>query len=88
MRRFYATFIFAFMAMASFAQEGNDTTYVMFDFNLNPWNYPVSTVEDNKGWDADYDDLTGAIKKETDFPWPIVEGSEQKIVVTIYPPAL
>ena len=70
------------MAMTSFAQEQNDTTYVMFDFNLNPWNYPVTTTI--KGWAPNYDDETGAIFKDTDFPWPIAEGSDKKIVVTVY----
>jgi hypothetical protein len=71
------------MAMTSFAQEQNDTTYVMFDFNLNPWNYPVSTAD--KGWSVDYDDETGAIFKETDFTWPVKEGSADLITVTVYP---
>lgn len=82
MKKLYATLFFALMAMTSFAQEQNDTTYVMFDFNLNPWNYPVSTAE--KGWGPDYDDETGAIFKDTDFPWPIAEGSSKMIVVTCY----
>ena len=86
MKKLFTTLSLALVAMTSFAQEQNDTTYVMFDFNLNPWGYPVSTVKDNKGWDADYDDLTGAIKTETDFSWAIKEGADEKIVVTIYPP--
>ena len=82
MKKFYTTMLLAVMAMTAFAQEQNDTTYVMFDFNLNPWNYPVSTAE--KGWSVDYDDETGAIFKDTDFPWPIAEGSDKNIVVTVY----
>ena len=84
MKKFYATVCLAMMAMTSFAQEQNDTTYVMFDFNTNPWNYPVSTAM-TKNATADYDDETGAILKETDFPWPIAEGSDKKVVVTVYP---
>lgn len=83
MKKFYATLLMAMMAMTSFAQEQNDTTYVMFDFNLNPWNYPVSAGAE-KGWNADYEDETGAIFKDTDFPWPIAEGSDKNVVVTVY----
>ncbi|MBR0049153.1 MAG: hypothetical protein IJP74_07545 [Prevotella sp.] len=84
MKKLYATIMFAMMAMTSMAQELNDTTYVMFDFNLNPWNHPVSTAE--KGWGPDYGDLTGAILKNTDFTWPIAEGSDKLVTVTLYPP--
>lgn len=83
MKKLYATLFLAMMAMTSFAQEQNDTTYVMFDFNLNPWNYPVSTAM--KGWSPDYEDETGAIFNETDFTWPIAEGSDKLITVTVYP---
>ena len=83
MKKLYTTLLMTMMAMTSFAQEQNDTTYVMFDFNLNPWNYPVSAGAE-KGWNADYDDETGAIFKDTDFPWPIAEGSDKNIVVTVY----
>lgn len=82
MKKLYATLCFALMAMTSFAQEQNDTIYVMFDFNLNPWNYPTSTAE--KGWGPDYDDETGAIFKDTEFPWPIAEGSSEMVTVTCY----
>ena len=82
MKKLYATLVFALMAMTSFAQEQNDTTYVMFDFNLNPWNYPVSTA--GKGWGPDYDDEKGAIFKDTDFTWPIAEGSSEMVTVTCY----
>ena len=84
MKKLYATIAMAMMAMSSMAQEQNDTTYVMFDFNLNPWNYPVTTAM--KGWSPDYDeDDAGAIYKETDFTWPIAEGSDKLITVTVYP---
>lgn len=74
----------AMMAMTAVAQEANDTTYVMFDFNLNPWNYPTSGLA-AKGWGPNYDDETGAILKETKFTWPITEGSDKLITVTVYP---
>ena len=83
MKKFYTTLLFALVAIAASAEEKKDTTYVMFDFNLNPWNYPVSSAE--KGWSVDYNDETGAIFKETEFPWPIAEGSDKNIVVTVYP---
>ena len=72
------------MAMTSFAQAQNDTTYVMMDFTLNPWSYPVTEV--TKGWAPDYTDWDspGAILKETDFSWPLSEGSAEKIKVTLY----
>lgn len=84
MKKFYTTIVLAMMAMTSMAQEANDTTYVMFDFNLNPWNYPVTTTR-GKTYTPDYDDETGAILKETDFTWPIAEGSDKLITVTVYP---
>ena len=84
MKKIYSTLLLACMSLTAFAQEQNDTTYVMFDFNLNPWNYPVSTAE--KGWGPDYDDLTGAIFKDTEFTWPLTEGSDKLVTVTLYPP--
>ena len=86
MRKFYATILFAFMAMASFAQEKNDTVYVMFDFNQNPWNHPTTGV--GSGWAPDYkNDPTGFITKETTFDWAIAEGSDKKVSVIVNPPA-
>ena len=84
MRKFYATLCLAMMAMTSFAQEQNDTTYVMMDFTQNPWNYPVTEV--TKGWSPDLKDwdTPGAILENKDFSWPISEGSSQKIKVTLY----
>lgn len=84
MKKIYTTIAFALMAMTSMAQEASDTTRVMFDFNLNPWKYPVTTTR-GKTYTPDYDDETGAIFKETDFTWPIAEGSDQLITVTVYP---
>lgn len=83
MRKFYATVLFALMAMTSFAQEKNDTTYVMMDFTQNPWGYGVSEI--TKGWNPDYSDLNspGAILKDTDFSWPVSEGSSEKVKITV-----
>ena len=83
MRKFYATVCLAMMAMTSFAQTQNDTTYVMMDFTLNPWGYPVREV--TKGWAPDYKDWDspGAILENTDFSWPVSEGSAEKVKVTL-----
>lgn len=81
MKKFYSTLLLTCLSLTAFAQEQNDTTYVMFDFNLNPWNYPVSTAE--KGWGPDFDDLTGAILEARDFTWPITEGSDKLITITV-----
>ena len=84
MKKFYATVCLAMMAMTSFAQEQNDTTYVMMDFTLNPWGYPITEV--TKGWNPDYTDWDspGAILNDKDFSWPISEGSAEKVKVTLY----
>ena len=73
------------MAMVSMAQESNDTTYVMMDFNANPWGY--SATEVTSKWQPDYTDLysPGAILNEKDFSWPVSEGSSSKVKVTVYP---
>ena len=75
----------AMMAMTAMAREANDTTYVMMDFNLNPWNYGVREVTSK--WYPDYADYDspGAILNETDFSWPVSEGSASKVKVTVYP---
>ena len=67
----------AMIAMTSFAAEQNDTTYVTMDFNLNPWNYPVREI--TKGWSPDYKDwdAPGAFLSDTDFSWPVSEGSAE-----------
>ena len=85
MKKFYATVLMAMMAMMSFAQEQNDTTYVMMDFTQNPWGYPVTEVTSK--WYPDYSDWDspGAILTEKDFSWPISEGSSSKVKVTVYP---
>lgn len=84
MRKLYATLCLAMMAMTSFAQAQNDTTYVMLDFTQNPWGYPITEI--TKGWNPDYTDWDspGAITKDTDFSWPISEGSSEKVKVTLY----
>ena len=75
----------AMMAMTAMADEANDTTYVMMDFTQNPWNYGVREVTSK--WYPDYTDLDspGAILSETDFSWPVSEGSASKVKVTVYP---
>ena len=84
MRKFYATLLFAMMAMTSFAEEQNDTTYVMMDFTQNPWGYSVREI--TKGWSPDTKDWDspGALLDNTDFSWPVSEGSAEKIKITLY----
>ena len=84
MKKFYSTLLFALMSLTAFAQAQSDTTYVMLDFNLNPWNYPVGEV--TKGWNPDYTDwdAPGAILNDQDFSWPIADGSAEKVKVTVY----
>lgn len=85
MKKIYSTLLLACMSLTAFAQEGNDTTYVMLDFNENPWNYPVREV--TTGWAPDAKDVegVGSILEPTDFSWPISEGSSEKVKVTVYP---
>ncbi|SDG60598.1 hypothetical protein SAMN04487901_10629 [Prevotella communis] len=85
MKKLYATILMAMMAMVSMAQETNDTTYVMMDFNANPWSY--SATELTSKWYPDYTDLDspGAILNEKDFSWPVSEGSSSNVKVTVYP---
>ena len=84
MKKIYSTLLLACLSLTAFAQAQNDTTYVMMDFNQNIWNHPVGTV--TKGWAPDYTahNAPGAILEETDFSWPLSEGSSEKIKVTLY----
>ena len=82
MKKIYSTLLLVCMGLTAFAQEQNDTTYVMFDFNENPWGYPLTT--EMKGWGPSYDDETGAIFEDKVFTWPIAEGSDKLVTVTVY----
>lgn len=86
MKKFYTTLLFALMAMLSFAQEKNDTVYVMFDFNLNPWKLPTTGVA-SKGWNPDYEDSKGFIMNTITLDWTIAEGSTKKVSVVVTPPS-
>lgn len=81
MKKIYTTLLLALVALTASAQ--NDTTYVMLDFNQNPWDYPVRTV--TKGWAPDYTDWDspGAILADKDFSCPIASGSSEKVKVTL-----
>jgi len=85
MKKIYSTLLLAVIGLTAFAQESNDTTYVMLNFTENPWNYSVREI--TEGWSPDFKDLDspGAILEETDFSWPIAEGSSEKVKVTFYP---
>ena len=82
MKKLFSTIALAMLAMTSFAQAKNDTTYVTMDFNQNPWNYPVREV--TKGWSPDMKDwdTPGVLLDDTDFSWSFNGGS--KIKVTLY----
>lgn len=84
MKKFYATILFALVSLTAFAQETNDTTYVMMNFTTNPWNYAVREV--TSGWQPVYTDWDspGAILTDTDFSWAMGGGSPDKIKVTLY----
>lgn len=85
MKKFYTTLLLALVAIAASAQEQNDTTYVMFDFNLNPWNYPIRHIK--TGWQPDCKDWDspGAIITEKDFAWTVKEESSEKVILTVCP---
>ena len=85
MKKFYSTLLLACIGLTAFAQEQNDTTYVMLDFTQNPWNYPVREVTSK--WYPDYSDVegVGSILEATDFSWPLAEGAAEKVKVTVYP---
>ena len=86
MKKFYATLLFALVAMVSSAQVQNDTVYVMVDFNANPWNYLAPDV--TSGWSPSlkYDnDFEGLIWSERSFAWPLAAGSDQKVDIIVYP---
>lgn len=81
MKKIYAIAMMAMMVMTASAQEQNDTTYVMLDFNQNPWNYPVTTTQ--KGWGPAYDDdQKGDFYGDAVFTWPVAEGSDKLVTVT------
>jgi len=82
MKKIYSTLLLALMSLTAFAQEQSDTTYVMLDFNENPWGYPLTTTQ--RGWGPDYTDETGAIFEDKDFTCPIAEGSDKLVTVTVY----
>ncbi len=83
MKKLYTLAAMLTMAMAAFATEKNDTTYVMLNFNDNPWGYPVAEVK--SGWNPDYKDWDNpaAIMEDKDFSWPIATGSAEKVKVTV-----
>ena len=82
MKKLFSTIALAMLAMTSFAQAKNDTTYVTMDFNQNPWNYPVREV--TKGWSPDMKDwdTPGAFLDDTDFSWSFNGGSKINVLYT------
>ena len=95
MKKLYATILMATMSLAANAQETNDTIKVTLDFNENPWNYSVRQSTNEEEWGGrgrtpkgtdDYWDYDGSLLDDTDFSWPMPEGSgtTEKIKVTLY----
>lgn len=82
MKKIYSTLLLACIGLTAFAQEQNDTTYVMLDFNENPWGYSLTTTQ--KGWGPDYTDEAGAIFEDKIFTMPIADGSDKLVTVTVY----
>ena len=85
MKKIYSTLLLACICLTAFAEEKKDTTYVMLNFTDNPWNYAVTEV--TEGWQPSFSDIDspGSLLEETDFSWPIQEGSSNKIKITLYP---
>ena len=84
MRKLYATMLMAFVALTASAQQ-QDSTYVRVDFNLNPWQLPVSIPNrDLPGGSGNWsvvDDETGWIGETHTFDWPVGDETLQ-IVLT------
>lgn len=83
MKKINLTMFMALFAVTIFAQNSDEVKFT-FDFNTNRWGYPVTTAMTSRAL-PDYEDGTGAITQETDFPWPIAEGSDKNVIITVYP---
>ena len=86
MKKFYATLLLALVATLSFAQEQNDTVYVMVNFNDNPWNYNAPDV--TSGWSPSLkyeNEFEGLIWEEKHFPWSLGTDTDQQVDITVYP---
>ena len=88
MKKFFTSMLFAFVAIAASAQSPN-ATYIRIDFNLNPWNLPVSIPnrdkDPNGGWGINWalvDDETGCFEDTHTFDWPVSEGETIQMVLT------
>lgn len=88
MRKFYATIFFALMTLTASAQSA-DAVYVRVDFNLNPWNLPVSIpnrdTAPNNGWGVSWslvEDVTGCFTDTHVFDWDV---NGEKILLTLTP---
>jgi len=95
MKKIFATVLLLTAAFTASAQDANNDILVTLDFNQNPWKHSVRQSTDKEAWGgtqvcpkgtADYYDLDGSIMTDTDFSWPMPEGSgsTDKIKVTLY----
>lgn len=84
MKKLYATIAMAFVTMTASAQT--DSTYVRIDFNLNPWNLPVSIPNRDqpggKGNWALVEDETGCFQDTHTFDWEVTEGETIQLELT------
>ena len=85
MKNFYATILMALMATTASAQQ-QDSVKVRIDFNLNPWELPVSIpnrdLPGGKGNWALVDDETGCFEDTHTFDWQVSEGETIQLVLT------
>lgn len=85
MKKLYATMVMALVAMTASAQQTTDSTYVRIDFNLNPWNLPVSIPNRDKGENKNWslvEDETGCFQNTHVFDWEVSEGETIQLELT------
>lgn len=86
MKKLYATIVMALVALSASAQQTTDSIYVRIDFNLNPWNLPVSIPNRDqpggKGNWALVEDETGCFEDTHTFDWQVSEGQVIQLVLT------
>jgi|GEM_PF-2467150 len=82
MKKFLQTKIIvaALALMSASAATAQDSTYVHFDFNANPWGLPTCGIS---GWSRlDYEPSTAILSKATELTWDV---NGKNLTVTVYP---
>ncbi len=86
MKKLYTTILTALVAMTASAQQPADSTYVRIDFNLNPWNLPVSIPNrDQPGGSGNWalvEDETGCFEDTHVFDWEVSDGQTIQLELT------